>query len=130
MNYPKVSLATIKEICLSSLPACSCPLPCFGTEDDAAGDLGADLAKTKYNKPCGYMQESKPRYGVHKCFHKPDGSLARPSDFIWFYLHISFIANFYCMSNEMVLLLSALVIVFPHALTGMLADDGWPQAAV
>lgn len=76
------------------------------------------------------MQENKLKHRAHKCFDKPDGSPARPSDFIWFYLCISFIANFYCMSNETVLLLSAWVIVFPRTMTGMLADDGWPQGAV
>lgn len=42
--------AFVKEICLSSSAAYSCPLLCFGTKDDAAGDQGADLAENKYSK--------------------------------------------------------------------------------
>ena len=71
------------------------------------------LSPSHISFPGDCMQKSKLRYCIHKCFDKPDGSVAKPSDFIQFYLYISFTANFYCMSNQTVVLLSALVIVFP-----------------
>lgn len=87
--------------------------------------------------PGDCLQEGKPRYCVHKCFDKPDWSLAKPTDFIYIYdintyiyfdVCISFRANFYWMSNNTTVLLSLLVTL--PCIDGMLAADWWPQTAV